>query len=1280
MGKILLLILFLPTIMSAQTESNIILNEIMFFPQSGNNEFIELFNTSESESIDLGNYKIKYQTSNPDILESDGGGTILQPKSFAVIFESDYDLSTGIYKDLFPSSALILKIGDNSFGSSGMSNSSDRTISLLDSTDKILETYTYTADNSKGISDEKIFLTHNDSQSNWANCKNVNGTPGFINSVAPLRFDLSFCPISVNPLILFQNNNGELTTAIKNEGTEPAARYSIEIYNDLDNDSSGSTSELIYQNSFLKLAAGDSNTIKVQLNSVHEGDYNLILKILYDADENPENNLLYFHFYVHPPANEYNDIVINEMMYAPLNGEPEWIEIFNKSNSAINLRNWSISDAGSSVKISKNDEILNQEDYLVISKDSSIFNFYSIPCDVIVIKFPSLNNSGDAIVIKDSFGLLIDSLTYNNSWGGDSGKSLERINVENTSIDPSNWETTKDKLNGTPGKTNSVTQKDFDILTSEILFSPQRPLANDNVYISVKIMNVGKNDAAFFIKLFEDTNLDSLADILINSSNYFNLSPGDSILIPVDYVINNLQTKKGFVATAVFSPDQDISNNSIYSLIKPGYPEKAVVINEIMYNPSNGEPEWIELFNNTNNSIDLSDWAISDVITTPVFSNISGNNIIKSKSYLVISRDSSILSYHRNISSNLIITNLPVLNNDADGVVLKDDEMFTIDSVFYRKEWGGKSGSSIERISFETSSNIASNWGNSIDIELSTPGRINSIKPKNYDLAITALSFIPRFPIAGENVFLCAKIKNNGTATAVFNSSFYFDSDSDNKPDHMLSSKYNITVNSSDSVIVISGAPINDVTTEILTAAKINYQNDEDTLNNYFEKFLIPGIKQNAVLINEVMYSPSKDEPEWIELVNVSQDTLNLKNWMIGVLLPKLSKSFISADNLFLYPGEYFVIARDTSFFYIHPEFNGKIKLLNFETLGNTEDGIIIYDFREGIIDSLKYSSLWGGIKGYSIERISLEDYTNDSTNWSTCLSENKSTPGLENSLTNIRSYRKDDLVINEIMFDPDINNGEFVEFYNCSNSQLNIGGWKIEDGSGKSYKLSNVNFNLSPSSFFVLASDSQIFNNYDLSNFQNVKVLNSGSLGLSKDERIILKDMKGNLIDSVLYNEKWHNRNLSSTKNISIEKINPGMDGNYSLNWSSSVDLHGATPGKINSIFSENKNMAENISVSPNPFSPDNDGFEDFTIINYSLSEKTSQVRIKIFDNRGRLLRTLLNNQPSGSKGTAVFNGLEDNGTPFRMGIYIVLLEALNETSGVSETLKTVVVVARKL
>jgi hypothetical protein len=61
-------------------------------------------------------------------------------------------------------------------------------------------------------------------------------------------------------------------------------------------------------------------------------------------------------------------------------------------------------------------------------------------------------------------------------------------------------------------------------------------------------------------------------------------------------------------------------------------------------------------------------------------------------------------------------------------------------------------------------------------------------------------------------------------------------------------------------------------------------------------------------------------------------------------------------------------------------------------------------------------------------------------------------------------------------------------------------------------------------------------------------------------------------------------------------------------------------------------------------------------------------------------LVRTLANSQASGSFGSVIFDGLDDDGEALRIGIYIIFLEAINEGAGVVENLKTVVVVARRL
>ena len=245
----------------------------------------------------------------------------------------------------------------------------------------------------------------------------------------------------------------------------------------------------------------------------------------------------------------------------------------------------------------------------------------------------------------------------------------------------------------------------------------------------------------------------------------------------------------------------------------------------------------------------------------------------------------------------------------------------------------------------------------------------------------------------------------------------------------------------------------------------------------------------------------------------------------------------------------------------------------------------------------------------------------------------------------------------------------------------VNIGGWKFEDETRNINKLSETSFKIPPKEYFVLIADSQTINKYSLFDFPYKNIINESSLGLlNTGEMILLKDARGKVIDSVFYSDSWNNKNLPTTKGKSLERINPNLSGNDPQNWSTSVNSLGGTPGKPNSIFTVNLNRSANVSVNPNPFSPDNDGFEDFTVINYNLSQPIAQVRIKIFDNKGRLVRTLINNQASGSTGSVVFDGLGDDGKALRMGIYIIFLEALNDNSGVVETVKSVVVVARKL
>ncbi len=1267
----------------SQSDSTLIFSEVMFYPQTGPNEFIELYNYSETESIDLNSYKIKYYTSSADIITDTGEGTILLPKSFAIVLEADYPFGAGIYDGLIPPEALLLKITDNSFGSSGMSNTENRPLWLINSANDTLEAYFYSANNSQARSDEKINLINDSSQSNWANSLVTNGTPGFQNSVTPFQFDLQMASVTFQPVVPVQGDDVTIFAKVKNIGINAANNYSIEIYNDADFDSTADPGEIIFSQQYTNLFPGDSTTANTIMSSLPAGNYQVIAQVIFSPDENLSNNELIKSFIVVPPGTNYNDVVINEIMYSPSTGQPEWVELYNRTGSPKNLRNWKFSDASSSVTITNLDKLIPAESYIVLTADSSILNFYNISSEIIELNLPALNNSGDAVVIADSLGNIIDSLFYYPNWGGsEGGRSLERISADGLSTDPANWGTSINVFKATPGIINSLTRKNFDVVLSDILFDPQFPLEGDTIIVSAKVRNIGTNDANFFLQLFEDTNLDSIPDVLAASLLNLFLPAGDSSTYNFNYFIENIQSRRGFFAIAIFNPDEDTTNNKLYKTIEPGLPSQSIVINEIMYSPLGGEPEWIELYNRTDELINLIGWGVSDIITTPSEVIIEENLFIEPNSYLVLSRSSTIYNYHRYIPAEVLVISIPSLNNDVDGVILTDDRGLTIDSVLYLNEWGGTNGSSLERVSVNAGSNLASNWGSSFDIEQSTPGRINSLTPKQFDLSVAGLNFSPRFPVEGDDVFVSAITRNNGSNDALnFSIEFYIDTDSNNVIDYLLSRETGLILLAGDSSAFVSTFPIQNLTGRILTAVRVVYSQDEDTLNNYFERAIEPGFPGKIILVNEVMYNPADSEPEWIEAVNVSGEEINIKDWLVSDVLSTPTKNFITNTNELIQPDEYFVIAKDTSFNTFHPEVTAKVFIANFGTLGNPADGVVIYDFRDGIIDSLFYRSSWGGGKGLSLERISLDEETNDSTNWTTSLSAEGSTPGSPNSIGNVPDYSRNDLVINEIMFDPGEDNSEFLEFLNLSGDSVNIGGWKIEDEYGNEFRLSQIPLMLPDKSYFILAADSLAELKYNFDETVLRTVIGVSSLGLvNTGEQILLKDVKGNVIDSVWYSDKWHNDNFLSVKNISLEKINPNLSSNDPNNWSSSVEEIGATPGKQNSIYTVNPNTASSISVLPNPFSPDNDGFEDFTIINYKLTQATSQVRIKIFDSKGRLVRTLASNQASGSSGSVIFDGLGDDGEALRIGIYIIFLEAINEGTGVVETMKTVVVVARKL
>jgi flagellar hook assembly protein FlgD len=74
------------------------------------------------------------------------------------------------------------------------------------------------------------------------------------------------------------------------------------------------------------------------------------------------------------------------------------------------------------------------------------------------------------------------------------------------------------------------------------------------------------------------------------------------------------------------------------------------------------------------------------------------------------------------------------------------------------------------------------------------------------------------------------------------------------------------------------------------------------------------------------------------------------------------------------------------------------------------------------------------------------------------------------------------------------------------------------------------------------------------------------------------------------------------------------------------------------------------------------------------------SLLRIRVYDARGRLVRRLEDARLAGPTGELLWNGRDDAGNRVRVGIYVVLFEAVNARGGTALVEKKPVVVGRVL
>ena len=150
-----------------------------------------------------------------------------------------------------------------------------------------------------------------------------------------------------------------------------------------------------------------------------------ILEVQFSAPEATTDYLVINEVYYHVGGNKGNDI------------KNEWVEIYNPTDSAVDISGWKICDGQACDTIPASSEIPSKG-FTVITNKASTWDKWSIPDGVIKIVLNSaigngLANTGDGVELRKADNTLVDAMSYGSDTTyfelplSGKGKSLARI-------------------------------------------------------------------------------------------------------------------------------------------------------------------------------------------------------------------------------------------------------------------------------------------------------------------------------------------------------------------------------------------------------------------------------------------------------------------------------------------------------------------------------------------------------------------------------------------------------------------------------------------------------------------------------------------------------------------------------------------------------------------------------------------------------------------------------------------------------------------------------------
>jgi hypothetical protein len=1067
-----------------------------------------------------------------------------------------------------------------------------------------------------------------------------------------------------------------------------------------------------------------------------------------------DTNYVISYYYLAPLLNHRNDVIISEIMADPSPSvglpESEYIEWYNASGRDLFLEDWLFVNGNSSIKLKP---FLFKADSIVLFCKSSDTNLFKSFGKVIGLNtWPSVGNSTGILKIIDNKGLLIDEVNYNTTWYKNKSKinggySLECTQAKKSCEGVYVWEASRNENGGSPGSKNSYWNQSN--ITPFYIY--QFDFLNDSsIYIR---FNLSADSSTSVVKNNYQILYPTSFPKAISKANTYH----SEYILTYNIKFRNNNNYR-FKITNIKTCDGRALEEAEFSLVYRNNDDTSLVkINELMIDPSPSvglaEVEYIELFNTSQNYVNLSSYTLNIASTKLILPNY----LLKPTEYVLICASND-TNYIRQYGAFIDFINFPSLSNTASTISLQNKAGRVLDRITYRNSWyldntKTDGGWSLELADPYSKCTTVNKWRASIHKSGGSPGKRNSVADfysDKKDLSILYFKNLQskQFTI-GFNKSVLGNLINPAQIYFVGPKMKLF------FPDKLSldSPYYEKAIISFNNRIAAGNYTL--VCQYIPTCSR----NDTNIL--YPIKILEMEQEEDDYILSEIMADPSPSrgyaECEYIELFNKSDKDLVHTNLYIAdtkdTVLVEIEK----------WPANSHLIICDKAYRNSWDENILVIPLNNLPSIDNTIDTISLLNAEKIVIDKAVYSinmfpadkkeggyslaklnNTWdcstdkawqysksnkGGSPGTKNDEIAEHEisdfeilnyqFLNDkevvlrfnerisdehefsiydskhenilfsiNSNAELCLKLNANVldgelPSVHIIATNCLNKRldtllflhkkytctKNELLISEILFNPEPNGVDFIELYNNSTKTINLENIFISDGRDTIRLSENLNASsvykyIQPNEYRVLSlSTEDIMNRFVIPKPQHLlplkKMLSMPDEGI---ELYVLND-KFETVDRVQCLAEMHYSWLTNVEGRSLERKRFSVSGFDANNWASASDNIGkASPTGQNSQFvGQDKTSSARFWLSNRLIKPLEEDNNSSMEINYNIEGETVFMNVKLFSVSGAFISEVMQGISIRNSGKIKWD-LANNKQLVPAGTYILSIECYTE------------------